>query len=108
VSWEGYAVTVALVLGVGLSKLEADPVRRAIALALMVAAYCAVVFLTWGDPDADEAPGWREALWSRRTLAWLGVLLVLAAALVAAAYYGNGGGYHMPVPGLRTGSSQLR
>jgi peptidoglycan/LPS O-acetylase OafA/YrhL len=52
VSWEGYAVTVALVLGMGLLKWVDDPVRRAIALALLVAAYGAVVFLTWSnDPD---------------------------------------------------------
>ena len=52
VSWEGYAVTVALLLGFGLLKLVGDPLRRAIALALIVAAYGAVVFLTWGnDPD---------------------------------------------------------
>lgn len=52
VSWEGYAVTIALVLGIGLLKLETDPIRRAIALALLAAAYGLVVFLTWSnDPD---------------------------------------------------------
>ena len=52
VSWEGYAVTVALVLGLGLLKWVDDLPRRSIALVLLVAAYGAVVFLTWSnDPD---------------------------------------------------------
>jgi hypothetical protein len=51
--WEGYAVTLAFVLGLGLLKLVEDPIRRAIAAALIVAAYGAVVFLTWSnEPDA--------------------------------------------------------
>ena len=49
VSWEGYAVTVAFVLGLGLLKLVDDPVRRSIALALLIASYGAVVFLTWSN-----------------------------------------------------------
>jgi hypothetical protein len=53
VSWEGYAVTVAFLLGMALMRLEADLTRRAIAIALLAAAYAAVVFLTWSnDPDA--------------------------------------------------------
>jgi asparagine N-glycosylation enzyme membrane subunit Stt3 len=52
VSWEGYAVTVAFVLGLGLLKLVDDLPRRTIAMALLAAAYGAVVFLTWrNDPD---------------------------------------------------------
>ena len=52
VSWEGYAVTVALVVGVGLMRFVDDPVRRVIALTLVVGAYCAVLLLTWSkDPD---------------------------------------------------------
>ena len=52
VSWEGYAVTVALVVGVGLLRLVDDPARRTIAFALLVGAYCAVALLTWSnDPD---------------------------------------------------------
>ena len=50
--WEGYAVTVAFVLALGLMKLVDDPIRRAIAMALLVAAYGAIVCLTWSsDPD---------------------------------------------------------
>ena len=52
VSWEGYAVTVAFVLGLGLLKLVDDLARRSIAMALLAAAYGAVVFMTWGN-DAD-------------------------------------------------------
>jgi hypothetical protein len=53
VSWEGYVVSLALLLGIVLLKLYAhDTVRGAIAFALMVAAYVALVFLTWSkDPD---------------------------------------------------------
>ncbi|MGZ3272632.1 MAG: hypothetical protein ACXU82_16485 [Caulobacteraceae bacterium] len=51
-SWEGYAVTAAFILGVVLVRSEHDHTRQAIAFALMAAAYCAVVFLTWSnDPD---------------------------------------------------------
>lgn len=52
VSWEGYLATVALVLGLALLKFVDDNTRRAIAAALLAAAYVAVVFLTWSrDPD---------------------------------------------------------
>ena len=52
VSWEGWAVSIALLLGMGLLRLVEDPLRRSIALALLFAAYGAVVFLTWSkDPD---------------------------------------------------------
>jgi cobalamin synthase len=87
VSWEGYAVTVAFVLGfVGLIKFVANPIRGPIALTLWVAAYGAIVFLTWEDPDADGRRGWRETLFNRQTLVWLAGLLVLAAAFAAAGY----------------------
>ena len=51
-SWEGWAVTVATVLGLVMLKLVDDPVRRGIAAVLIAGGYCAVVLLTWGD-DAD-------------------------------------------------------
>ncbi len=52
VSWEGYAVTVVFVLGFAPLKMVDDPIRRAIAMALWMTGYCAVVFLTWSnDPD---------------------------------------------------------
>jgi drug/metabolite transporter (DMT)-like permease len=86
VSWEGYAVTVAFVVGLGLLPLESDPTRRSIALALLAAAYCVVVILTWGDTDAEVRPGRRETLFNKQTLVWLAFLLVLTAALAAAAY----------------------
>jgi hypothetical protein len=102
-SWEGWAVTLALLLGMGLLQLESDPTRRAIAMVLVVAAYCAVVIMTWADPDSDERRGWRETLWNRRTLVWLVVLLVFAAAFVAA-NYACGGCRRMAVPGLHAGA----
>jgi hypothetical protein len=98
VSWEGYAVTVAFVLGLGLSRLAPDPIRRAIAMALIVAAYGAVVILTWENPDAEAGRGWRATLWNRQTLVWLGVLLVIAAACVAAGYVSCLGCAHRPTP----------
>ena len=52
VSWEGYAVTGALLVGIVLLPLVGDRQREIIAFTLLVAAYCAVVFLTWSnDPD---------------------------------------------------------
>jgi hypothetical protein len=51
VSWEGYAATIVFVLGLGAAKLVDDPVRRALALALVAAGFGAVVLLTW-DRDA--------------------------------------------------------
>lgn len=52
VSWEGYAVTVAFLLGMVLLKLVDDVARRAIAMTLLAAAYGAIVVLTWSrDPD---------------------------------------------------------
>ncbi len=106
VSWEGYAVTVAFVLGLVLLALEGDPNRRAIAMALLAAAFCAVVVLTWGDPDGPAGRDWRATLWNWQTLVWLAVLLLLAAAFVAASY-ACGGCYHMPVPGLHAGARPL-
>jgi hypothetical protein len=99
-SWEGWAVTLAFLLGMGLLRLEPDLTRRSIALALSAAAFCAIVVLTWGDPGSDVRPSWRETLLNRQTLVWLGFLLLLAAACVAAGFYGYRGGYHMPIPGL--------
>ncbi len=96
--WEGYAVTIAFVLGLGLSKLVADPNRRSIAMALLVAAYGVVVFLTWENPDAEGGRRWRETLWNRQTLVWLAVLLALAAAMAAANYLGCGGCYRRAGP----------
>ena len=107
VSWEGYVVTAAFVLGLGLLSLEGDLTRRLIAGALMAAAYCAVVILTWDDPDSTGRPGWRETLLNKQTLVWLVVLLVLVAAF-AAANYACGGCSHMAVPGWRAGARQLR
>jgi hypothetical protein len=98
VSWEGYAVTVAFLLGFMLMRLVADLNRRAIATALLVAAYGAIVFLTWEDPDAEVRLGWRERLWNRGMLASLGGWLVFAAVLVAAAYAASMWGYHRPSP----------
>lgn len=107
VSWEGYAVTVALLLGMLLLGLEGDLTRRSIAIALLASAYGAIVILTWGDPEGPVSRDWRETLWNWQTLLWLAVLLALAAAFVAASY-GCGGCYHMPVPGLHTGARPLR
>jgi hypothetical protein len=76
---------VAFFLGMALLNLEADLTRRSIAGALLVAAFCAVVILTWGDPDG-EVRGWRETLFNRQTLVWLGVLVVLAALIAAASF----------------------
>lgn len=87
-TWQGYAVTVALVLGFGLLRLEADLVRRAIATALVVVAYGAIVVLTWGDPESGAPADWRAALFNRGTLVWLLVLAVIAAAMVAAGLHG--------------------
>ena len=50
VSWEGYVVTVALIVSLPLLKLVGDPVRAAIAFSLIVVAYGAIVWLSWG-PD---------------------------------------------------------
>ena len=98
VSWEGYAVTVAFLLGFGLLRVEPDLVRRSIALVLLIAAYFAVVILTWDDPDAEVRPRWRDTLWNRETLVWLVVLLVLAAAFAVAGYEACAGCYHGPRP----------
>ena len=86
ISWEGYVVTVAFVLSMGLINLEGDLTRRSIAAALLVAAFCAVVVLTWGDPDRAGRPSFRETLWNWQTLVWLLVLLALGAAVAAASY----------------------
>jgi hypothetical protein len=86
----------AFLLGMGLLRLEPDVTRRGIAFLLIVAAFCAVVVLTWGDPDSDGLPHWRETLWNRQTLVWLGVLLVLGVSIAAASYVGCGGCYHRP------------
>jgi small-conductance mechanosensitive channel len=72
-------------LGMALLNLEPDLTRRSIAGVLLIAAFCAVVVLTWGDPDG-EVRGWRETLFSRYTLLWLGVLVLLAVAIAAASY----------------------
>lgn len=84
VSWEGYVVTLAFVLGLGLLQLEVDRIRRSIAMALIIAAYAVVVFLTWEDPDAEGRRGWRETLWNRGTLVWLLVMLAFVAAYAVA------------------------
>jgi multisubunit Na+/H+ antiporter MnhC subunit len=86
--WQGYAITFAFLLGLGLLRLEADLVRRSIATALVVVAYGAVVILTWGDPESDAPPDWRRALLNRGTLVWLLVLAVIATAMVVAGFYG--------------------
>jgi hypothetical protein len=106
-SWEGYAVVVAFLLGMFLLQLEADPIRRGIAGVLLMAGFCAVVVLTWGDPDG-EVRGWRETLFNRQTLVWLAVLLVLGGAIAAASYVGCGGCYHKPAPYWRAGAVQSR
>jgi hypothetical protein len=108
ISWEGWTVTIAFLLGMGLLRLEPDVTRRSIALALIAGAFCAIVALTWGDPESDVRPSWRQTLLSRQTLVWLGCLLLLAAACVAAGFYGYAGGYHMPVPGLHPAATRLR
>jgi hypothetical protein len=87
-TWQGYAVTVAFLLGLGLLRLEADLARRSIATALVVVAYAAVVILTWGDPECASPPDWRTALFNRGTLIWLLVLVVIAAVMAAAGFYG--------------------
>jgi cyclic lactone autoinducer peptide len=107
VSWEGYAVTVAFLLGMALLQLEGERTRRAIAMALVAVAYCAVVVLTWGDPDSGVRQHWRETLFNRQTLVWLAVLLALAAAFVAANVV-CGGCYHQPVSGWHAGARTLR
>jgi disulfide bond formation protein DsbB len=118
--WEGYAVTIALVLGFGLLQLEGDPARRAIAMALLVAAYGAVVFLTWSNdsdsdlPDLEVRRGWQRGIFSRRTLAWLIASLVFAAVFVAAGYgAAKYGGcprcvFQRSAPWAQGGASQLR
>lgn len=106
-SWEGYTVTVAFLLGMLLLRLEGDITRRGIAMALLAAAYCAVVVLTWGDPDSEGGRSWRETLWNWHTLVWLAVLLAFAATFVAASY-GCGGCSHMAAPGRRAGAGRLR
>jgi hypothetical protein len=87
-TWQGYAITFAFLLGLGLLRLEADLIRRSIATALVVAAYGAVVILTWGDPASDAPRNWRRALFNQGTLVWLMVLAAIAAAVVAAGFYG--------------------
>jgi hypothetical protein len=112
VSWEGYAVTAALLLGMALLKLEGDPTRRGIAIALLAAAFCTIVVLTWGDPDAEADRSWREILLSWHTLVSLALMLAFAAVFVAAVFvavsYGCGGCGRMPVPGMHAGLRQLR
>ena len=112
VSWEGYAVIVALLLGMALLRLEGDPVRRAIATVLLAAAFCAIVALTWDDPDAEVRRSWRETLWNWHTLASLALMLAFAAVFVAAVFvavsYGCSGCGRMPVPGLHSGVRPLR
>ena len=52
VSWEGYVVTIAFVMSLPLLKLAGDPIRASIAFTLIVVAYGAIVWLTWGpDPE---------------------------------------------------------
>ena len=87
-TWQGYVVTVAFLLGFGLLRLEADLVRRSIATALVVVAYGAIVILTWDDPESDAPPDWRAALFNWGTLVWLLVLVAIAAAMAAAGFYG--------------------
>ena len=110
VSWEGYAVTVAFLLGLLLLKLVDDLTRRSIAFALMAAAYSAIVILTWGgDSDSRVRRSWRETLWNRQTLVWLAVLVVLAAACVAAGYQQRCPGCsYRPAPFGRLGAAQSR
>jgi hypothetical protein len=96
--WEGYTVTVAFLLGMALLRLVDDLNRRAIATALLVAAFGAIVFLTWEDPDAEVRRGWRERLWNRGTLVWLVVWLVFAAVAVFAGYQSCLGCLHRPPP----------
>ena len=86
VSWEGYTVTVAFLLGMILLGLESDPTRRSLAIALLVVAYFAVVCLTWEDPEAGGGLNWRAALFNWRTLAWVAFLVVLGGAIIAAGY----------------------
>jgi hypothetical protein len=87
-TWQGYGLTVALFLGFGLLRLEADLIRRSIAMALVVVAYGAVVILTWGDPESASPPNWRAALFNRGTLLWLAMLVAIVAAMTAAGFYG--------------------
>jgi peptidoglycan/LPS O-acetylase OafA/YrhL len=108
VSWEGYAVTVAFLLGMLLLGLESDLIRRSLALALLAAAYCALVILTWGDPDSEDRQGWRETLLNWQTLVWLAVLVALAAAMVTASYQGYPGWGRRHAPGWHAGTSRLR
>jgi hypothetical protein len=112
VSWEGYAVTVALVLGMALLRLEGDATRRSIAIVLLAAAFCAIVVLTWSDPDAEVSRSWSETLRSWRTLVSLALMLAFAAAFVAAVFvavsYGCGVCGRMPVPGIHSGVRPLR
>ena len=99
VSWEGYAVTGAFALGVALLAFVDDPIRRAIAIALLAAAFGAVVFLTWRRPDAEVRRDWRETLWNRRArtwLVWLVLLLALMAAIAAADSFRCAGCYGKP------------
>src|SRR5438270_399262 len=78
--------------------LEGDPTRRAIAIVLLAAAYCALVCLTWGDPDAEVRRSWRETLFNWQTLVWLLFLLALAASMIAAGYRGCPGCAHRHAP----------
>jgi len=105
--WEGWVAIVAFLLGTMLLRLEPDLVRRGFAEALVMAAFCAIVILTWGDPDSDGLPHWRETLFNRQTLVWLGVLLVLGAAIAAAGLTCRGCSQR-PVPGWHAGARPLR
>jgi hypothetical protein len=50
-TWQGVAVTLGLVAGLVMLKLEPDRPRGAIAFALIVVAYGAIVYLTWGRDE---------------------------------------------------------
>ena len=53
VSWQGYVLTIALLLGMALLKVYVhDVVRAAIAFWLMIAAYLAIAYLTWSKDPA--------------------------------------------------------
>ncbi len=102
-TWEGWTVTVAFLMGLMLMRLVEDPLRRAIATGLVVLAYGAIVCLTWGDPDTGERLDWRRALWSRQAPVTLTVVLAVAAALVGTAYFAA---THAPVHTLGPGRSR--
>jgi hypothetical protein len=50
-SWQGIAVTLALVAGFVMLKLEPHRTQGAIAFALIVVAYGVIVYLTWGRDE---------------------------------------------------------